>query len=1240
LIEFLAPPQAADELGRLGGFRILKILGHGGMGVVFQGEDPRLGRKVAIKAMLPYLAGSRLSQERFLREARTAAALENDHIVPILQVGEDRGAPFIVMPLLKGESLEVRLQREGKLPVPVILRVGREIAEGLAAAHGACLIHRDIKPSNIWLEAPLERVKILDFGLARATTVEETILTQTGAIIGTPAYMAPEQAAGESLDSRCDLFSLGCVLYRLCAGKPPFQGRGSMATLMAVANENPSPPLSLNVEVPPELSDLVMHMLAKDPAKRPDSARAVIESIARIEQALGTAAPGSGQAVQTGKQTTPGGLPTLDLPGRTARRGQRWRLAASAAALVLLAGLGIWALTALLGHRPDAVPAAPVISEKPGRPLSALALVQRQVQLPGVRSWTIETVAGRGGRFNGGAVGSLPMSLALRPAGNVVAVVVGDGSIRLWDVRGKKLARILIGHGQPAEYLSWSPDGRWLLSCGKEQTCLWNADTGQLRHRFEPALGSWSPDGSQILFRPNAGPLWLCDAGSLQRVGAAFPEVPNANFHAVWSPDGKTIAVSFLGSKEVWLCDVANRKPPRIWKSLGAAPGVAWSPDGKKLLTGGPGCPFELWDPKTNKSRPFAWDDSKGAVIQFGFAPDGKICFLTYHNEFHRLDPTTGGLVGTIASWRREWLASSFSLSAKCDALAIRDEAGRIAVVQIPSREICFEKTGHPYATGFAWSPVGDRIAHVTRGAEESLRVWAVASGEQSKQIPANLRDVGDSSVAWSPDGGKLAVNASFRQGPGVQIVNAALLKPEAKLLPGVRGKLAWSPDGKRLAIGRHDQSRGEGKEGVEIWDFTAGKLLPGLKIGKDAAPVDIAWSPDGKTIVVTVADKLELWDPDKGERRQKLGRPGIAPQLLAWSSDSHSLAASEASSLSLWDPVRGKLLRSHSDNGGGPSAMTWSANGNALTLYSPWRPVVWRWDLKPPVVVPCGRILVAPRRDPNDFPIEVFFFSAGRMCGAVPSAPLHPDGALRLYKTRNAQPTGALVPLAKGRWLAVSALGHYRGSRDIEREIVYVVETDQGQEMLTPAEFARRFGWKNDPSKVRPLGDPREDTDDVELLPPPAGAILLSDWLDESQRAAQWQDGVLVVKGEEELVSKQHDSGSPFLLHVEFRLPSRTALDRDAVLVQGRYPVKIADPRPGVWQSLEVKVIPARRQGGQIKPARLSVWRNDILQPPDDETESKVRADRVAEPGPTILQGTDGGIQFRNLWMLPLPKE
>ena len=288
--EFLAPPLNNDEIGRLGPYRVLKVLGVGGMGIVFDADDPQLKRHVALKVMKPELAQDVANRHRFLREAQAAAAIEHDHIVTIHQVGEDRGIPFLAMQLLKGETLEERLTRiDGASPPALlstadVLRVGREVAEGLAAAHAQGLTHRDIKPANVWLEKN-GRVKILDFGLARPQQ-DDAHLTQTGLIAGTPQYMAPEQAAGHRVDHLSDLFSLGCVLYRLLTGRLPFAGPTTLAVLRALALEQPPPPHVVNRDVPPALSDLTMRLLAKDPRDRPQSAEEVLQELAKIERAL------------------------------------------------------------------------------------------------------------------------------------------------------------------------------------------------------------------------------------------------------------------------------------------------------------------------------------------------------------------------------------------------------------------------------------------------------------------------------------------------------------------------------------------------------------------------------------------------------------------------------------------------------------------------------------------------------------------------------------------------------------------------------------------------------------------------------------------------------------------------------------------------------------------------------------------------------------------------------------------
>jgi hypothetical protein len=285
MTDFLAPPQGPGELGRLGHYRVLRVLGAGGMGVVFHAEDAVLQRAVALKAMLPALASSGTNRERFLREARAAAAVEHENVVVIHHVGEERGVPFLAMPFLKGESLEQRLRREGRLPAAEVVRIGREAALGLAAAHKSGLVHRDVKPGNIWLEEGTGRVKILDFGIARSTS-GDTQLTQQGAIIGTPAYMAPEQGAGKAVDGRTDLFSLGVVLYRAATGQMPFRGRDTVSTLMAVATEHPRAPEKVCPAVPAALSRLILQLLAKDPDDRPATGSEVAGRLGAIEAGL------------------------------------------------------------------------------------------------------------------------------------------------------------------------------------------------------------------------------------------------------------------------------------------------------------------------------------------------------------------------------------------------------------------------------------------------------------------------------------------------------------------------------------------------------------------------------------------------------------------------------------------------------------------------------------------------------------------------------------------------------------------------------------------------------------------------------------------------------------------------------------------------------------------------------------------------------------------------------------------
>jgi predicted Ser/Thr protein kinase len=283
------PPAGPGEVGTLGPYRVLKELGRGGMGAVYLALDTRLNRRLALKVMLPAFATHPPARERFLREARAAATVEHDNVVTVFEADERDGVPYIAMQYLQGTTLGDHLQRHGPT-VPQVLRVAEEAAAGLAAAHACGLVHRDIKPANLWLEAPNGRVKVLDFGLARPVEAE-TELTRSGDVVGTPAYMSPEQARGDKLDHRTDLFSLGAVLYRLCTGKLPFTGPSTMAVLTALGTREPPPVRELNPDVPEPLAALVHQLLAKDPADRPPTADEVVRRVRALAAAAGPDAP-------------------------------------------------------------------------------------------------------------------------------------------------------------------------------------------------------------------------------------------------------------------------------------------------------------------------------------------------------------------------------------------------------------------------------------------------------------------------------------------------------------------------------------------------------------------------------------------------------------------------------------------------------------------------------------------------------------------------------------------------------------------------------------------------------------------------------------------------------------------------------------------------------------------------------------------------------------------------------------
>jgi formylglycine-generating enzyme required for sulfatase activity/serine/threonine protein kinase len=278
-LAFLKPTDKPGRIGKLvgnaGEYEIIEVVGSGGMGIVLRAFDTKLSRVVAVKVLAPELARNPTAVKRFLREAKAAAAVVHDHVVTIHNVEETHQPPFLVMQYIDGQTLQQKIDREGALELKEILRIGCQAAAGLAAAHKHGLVHRDVKPANILLENGIERVKITDFGLARAA--DDVEITQTGLIAGTPQYMSPEQARGEPMDARSDLFSLGSVLYTMCTGRPAFRADTTMGVIRRVCDDEPRPIHEVNGELPAWLEGIVNKLLAKEPGERFQTALEVSE---------------------------------------------------------------------------------------------------------------------------------------------------------------------------------------------------------------------------------------------------------------------------------------------------------------------------------------------------------------------------------------------------------------------------------------------------------------------------------------------------------------------------------------------------------------------------------------------------------------------------------------------------------------------------------------------------------------------------------------------------------------------------------------------------------------------------------------------------------------------------------------------------------------------------------------------------------------------------------------------------
>jgi tRNA A-37 threonylcarbamoyl transferase component Bud32 len=446
------PPRVLANRYELG-----RAIARGGMAAVFLGTDLVLGRKVAIKILSPQFASDQRFVARFRREAKAAAGLNHANVVSVFDTGAEGNVHYIVMEYVEGPTLEAILGEEGPLTVARSLQIAEGVCRGLMAAHAQGLVHRDVKPGNVILDAR-ELVKVADFGIARPLDDAAT-LTATG-VIGTAAYLSPEQAQGLPVDARSDLYSLGCLLYEMLAGRPPFDGESAVSVALKHVHAEPRPLTEANPAIPPALDALVMRALTKSPENRHESAAALAGDLRRLAGSLGVehdAARGgrAGHEPVSRHDTAP--LP-VDAPRGRGRRP-------SARAVVLFTAL---AVAGFLGGRivlgdPSEVPVPDVKLLRQGEAMRRLEGAGLQAQVTASQSEDVR---------RGLVVSQVPGPGQVAQTGSRVRIVVslGPGSVVVPDLVGRSLAEaeeLLAERGlrvqTGAEWTSFEPPGTVIL---------------------------------------------------------------------------------------------------------------------------------------------------------------------------------------------------------------------------------------------------------------------------------------------------------------------------------------------------------------------------------------------------------------------------------------------------------------------------------------------------------------------------------------------------------------------------------------------------------------------------------------------------------------------------------------------------------------------------------------------------------------------------------------------------------